>query len=366
MTPGLHGHCDGDASMNDMNYLTLENLSARYGTALAVDRLSLRIGKGELISLLGPSGCGKSTTLRMIAGFVPTCGGRVLLAGEDITRRKPYQRNIGVVFQSYALFPHLTALDNVGFGLRMRSLPKTTWRERARAALETVGLDGFGERYPAQLSGGQQQRVALARALVIEPQVLLLDEPLSNLDANLRADMRSEIRTLQQRLGITTIFVTHDQQEALAISDRVAVMEKGVIRELGTPQQLCDAPTSEFSATFLGARTVISGATADGMFRAPGLSCGPAPSGARRLVLRASRLRLADRPQGQLDVKGILSAATYLGEAFEVDVACEAGTIRLILPSDMPPPPPGTPCGIEALPGGATFITEESMHDPVA
>ena len=352
---------DGEVSMNQSAYLTLDALSARYGSALAVDRLSLRIGKGELLSLLGPSGCGKSTTLRMIAGFVPTCGGRVLLDGIDITAKKPYQRNIGVVFQSYALFPHLTALDNVGFGLRMRNLPKKTWRERAHAALETVGLDGFAERYPAQLSGGQQQRVALARALVIEPQVLLLDEPLSNLDANLRADMRNEIRALQQRLGITTIFVTHDQQEALAISDRVAVMEKGLIRELGTPRQLCDAPASEFSAAFLGARTVIAGATEEGVFRAPGVTCADAPAGASRLVLRASRLRLADQPKGPLDARGTLAAATYLGEAFEVDVACAAGTIRLVLPSDTPPPPVGTPCGIEALPGGATFITKESM-----
>ena len=340
----------------DPGYLTLASLSGSYGGALAVDRLSLEIGKGELLSLLGPSGCGKSTTLRMIAGFVPTTGGRVLLAGRDITHRKPYQRNIGVVFQSYALFPHLTVLDNIGFGLRMRRLPKQVWRERARAAMETVGLGGYAERYPSQLSGGQQQRVALARAVVVEPEVLLLDEPLSNLDANLRADMRNEIRSLQQRLGITTIFVTHDQQEALAMSDRVAVMEKGVIRELGTPRQLCDAPTSEFSASFLGARTVIAGSTKNGLFHAPGLTCELAPNGVGRLVLRASRLRLSDKPQGPLRVSGTIASVAYLGESFEVDLASEAGIIRLILPSDIPPPPVGAPGSVIALPGGATFI----------
>jgi ABC-type Fe3+/spermidine/putrescine transport system ATPase subunit len=342
--------------MPDTSYLTLDNLTALYGASRAVDQLSLQIGKGELLSLLGPSGCGKSTTLRMIAGFVPTTGGRVLLNQQDITHRKPYQRNIGVVFQSYALFPHLTALDNVGFGLRMRHLPKAVWRQRAQAAIETVGLGGFGDRYPGELSGGQQQRVALARALVVEPDVLLLDEPLSNLDANLRADMRNEIRSLQQRLGITTIFVTHDQQEALAMSDRIAVMEKGVIRELGTPQQLCDAPQSAFSATFLGARTVIEGKVQSGVFHAAGLSCSGAPEGATRLVLRASRLRLSPRPEGPLAASGTLMNVAYLGETFEADLMSEAGTIRMILPSDTPPPPVGTTCSVHALPGGTTFI----------
>ncbi|MDO9526677.1 MAG: ABC transporter ATP-binding protein, partial [Gemmobacter sp.] len=316
--------------MHERDFLTLDNLTATYGGAVAVDSLTLQIAKGELLSLLGPSGCGKTTTLRMIAGFVPPSAGKVLIDQKNITRLPPHQRNIGVVFQSYALFPHLTALDNVGFGLRMRRLSRDEWRRKAAQALETVGLSGFEARYPGNLSGGQQQRVALARALVIEPQVLLLDEPLSNLDANLRADMRSEIRNLQQRLGITTIFVTHDQQEALAMSDRIAVMEKGVISEIGTPTQLCDTPRTAFTAGFLGARTVIGGKAEGGVFRAPGLVCHGAPADARSLVLRASRLRLAEvgtAVTGPLDLAGTLTAAAYLGETFEVDLHTAAGAI---------------------------------------
>ena len=338
------------------NYLSLTELSATYGQSLAVDRLTLDIRKGELLSLLGPSGCGKSTTLRMIAGFVQPSGGKVLLNGADITRKPPHQRNIGVVFQSYALFPHLTALDNVGFGLRMRHFSKAKWRERAQVALATVGLADFSHRYPSELSGGQQQRVALARALVVEPEVLLLDEPLSNLDANLRGTMRDEIRSLQQRLGITTIFVTHDQQEALAMSDRVAVMEKGLIREIGAPLQLCDAPTSAFTASFLGARSVIAGEVRDGIFSAPGLSCQGAPNAASRLILRAARLRLSDAPSGPLSLRGELKTVAYLGETFETELVTPAGLVRVICPSDLPPPPVGSTCSVNALPGAATFI----------
>jgi putative spermidine/putrescine transport system ATP-binding protein len=305
--------------------------------------------------LLGPSGCGKTTTLRMIAGFVKPTGGRIILGDQDISRKPVHLRNIGVVFQSYALFPHLTALDNVGFGLRMRNVEKAACRERAAAALETVGLGAYKERYPSAMSGGQQQRVALARALVIEPDVLLLDEPLSNLDAHLRAEMRTEIRTLQQRLGITTVFVTHDQQEALAISDRIAVMSKGLMAEIGTPLQLCDKPSSAFTASFLGSRTVIEGRSENGIFHAPGLRCTGAPDKATRLVLRASRLRISDEP-GPLQLSGTLVNSAYLGDTWEADIQSAAGVIRVILPSDLPPPPLGAPCHLQAQPGGTTFI----------
>ncbi len=290
----------------------------------------------------------------MIAGFVQPSEGRVILNGEDISKRPVHTRNIGVVFQSYALFPHLTALDNVGFGLRMRYVGKAECRARAAAALDTVGLGAYYDRYPGQLSGGQQQRVALARALVIEPDVLLLDEPLSNLDAHLRADMRTEIRTLQQRLGITTVFVTHDQQEALAMSDRVAVMSKGLLAEIGTPVALCDRPRSPFTASFLGARTVIEEDRERPVHRAGAYLRG-APVGATRLVLRASRLRLSDEP-GPLHVSGTLVNSAFLGDTYEADIQSACGTIRLIVPSDMPPPPLGTPCSIQTQPGGATFI----------
>ena len=336
-------------------YLTLDNVTALYGESRAVDGLTIEVSKGELVSLLGPSGCGKTTTLRMVAGFVKPYEGRIVLNDQDITAKPIHKRNIGVVFQSYALFPHLTALDNVGFGLRMRNLPLTQCRERARAILDLVGLANLHDRYPSQLSGGQQQRIALARALVIEPEVLLLDEPLSNLDAHLRADMRTEIRTLQQRLAITTIFVTHDQAEALAISDRIVVMSKGVISEMGTPSQLCDTPHSAFTASFLGARTVIDGKSANGVFAAPGLTCAGAPDGATQLVLRAARLRLSD-DAGPLAVSGTLMSSAYLGDTYEVDVESAAGRIRLIVPSDLPPPPVGTACRVQAQPGGITFI----------
>jgi putative spermidine/putrescine transport system ATP-binding protein len=292
----------------------------------------------------------------MIAGFVPPSEGKVVLAGKDITKQPPHRRNIGVVFQSYALFPHLTALDNVGFGLRMRHFSKAKWREKAQAALVTVGLGDFTDRYPSELSGGQQQRVALARALVVEPELLLLDEPLSNLDANLRGEMRDEIRSLQQRLGITTIFVTHDQQEALAMSDRVAVMKGGLIQEIGAPLQLCDAPTCAFTASFLGARTVVPGAVNAGVFSAPGLTCQGAPEGAASIVLRAARLRLADAPTGPLTLTGTLKTIAYLGETFETEIETPSGTVRVITPSDLIPPPVGAICSITALPGATTFI----------
>lgn len=342
--------------MHNDNYLSLVGLTATYGQSIAVDRLSLDVRKGELLSLLGPSGCGKSTTLRMIAGFVPPSQGQVLLDGKDISRKPPHRRNIGVVFQSYALFPHLTALDNVGFGLRMRHFSKTQWRKKAMATLETVGLGEFSNRYPSELSGGQQQRVALARALVVEPDVLLLDEPLSNLDANLRGDMRDEIRSLQQRLNITTVFVTHDQQEALAMSDRIVVMENGLVREVGKPHELCDAPASAFTARFLGARTVLSGVVENGVFNTPGLSCEGAPDEASQLVLRSARLRLSNEPVGPLSVSGEVMTVAYLGESFETNIQTAAGLIRVICPSDLPPPPVGATCRINALPGATTFI----------
>ncbi|MCI5076114.1 ABC transporter ATP-binding protein [Oricola sp.] len=342
--------------MRERGYLILDAVTAMYGETVAVDKITLEIDKGELLSLLGPSGCGKTTTLRMIAGFVPPASGHITINGKDITNRPPHKRNIGVVFQSYALFPHLSALENVAYGLRMRHVPAAERLERAKAALETVGLAPFAERLPGNLSGGQQQRVALARALVIEPEVLLLDEPLSNLDANLRSEMRDEIRTLQQRLGITTIFVTHDQQEALSMSDRIAVMSGGVISELGTPTMLCDAPKTAFTARFLGARTVLSGDVEGGVFQSKGVSCSGAPDSATLMVLRASRLRPSDNPSGPLSLSGTISSVNYLGETFEIDLASASGPVRLIIPSDMPTPVVGAVTRVEALPGAVTFI----------
>jgi putative spermidine/putrescine transport system ATP-binding protein len=341
-------------------HLILDGLTAHYGDTLAVDALTLKIGKGELVALLGPSGCGKTTTLRMVAGFVKPTGGKVILGGRDLTRVATHKRNTGVVFQSYALFPHLTVLENVGFGLRMRHVPTDERRRRARASLDMVGLAAVADRYPAQLSGGQQQRVALARALVIEPDVLLLDEPLSNLDANLRAEMRGEIRRLQQTLQITALFVTHDQEEALAMSDRIAVMSAGRLVEVGTPMTLSDAPNDPFTAQFLGSRTIVEGTTRAGVFTAPGLTCAGAPGDATRLVLRAARLQV-EAPggtlNGPLEAHGQVAATAFIGDLFETDVETPSGTIRVLVPSQTPPPPPGSPCRVTAMPGGVSFMT---------
>jgi len=336
-------------------HLVLDRITAVYGDTVAVESLSLEIGRGELVGLLGPSGSGKTTTLRTVAGFVTPASGRILLNGQDLTGLPAHRRNIGMVFQSYALFPHLTVIENVAFGLRMRHVRGSERRERAMAALELVELGGVAQRYPAQLSGGQQQRVALARALVIEPTILLLDEPLSNLDVHLRADLRDEIRALQQRLCMTTLFVTHDQEEALAVSSRVAVLDRGRLVEVGTPRGLSDEPAHPFTAGFLGARTVIEGRASGGVFRAPGLACEGAPEGATRIVLRAARLRL-DAETGPLRLDGRVASVTFMGDAFETDVDTEAGRIRILVPSFTPPPPVGAACRISAMPGGASFI----------
>jgi putative spermidine/putrescine transport system ATP-binding protein len=337
-------------------HLVLDALTATYGSTTAVDAVTLEIGKGELVALLGPSGCGKTTTLRMIAGFVEPASGHIMVGDRELTPLPAHKRNIGVVFQSYALFPHLTVIENVAFGLRMRHQAKAPRLERASAMLQMVGLAALAERYPHQLSGGQQQRVALARALVIEPQILLLDEPLSNLDAHLRAEMRNEIRDLQQRLAITTVFVTHDQQEALAMADRVAVMSAGKLVEVGPPKELCDHPVHPFTASFLGARTVIEGSASDGVFTASGLRCKGAPERASRLVLRAARLRFAERSSAPLDLAGVVIASAFVGDVYETDVDTAAGRVRLLTPSDTAPPPLGTACHIQALPGGVSFI----------
>ncbi|MCE2470839.1 MAG: ABC transporter ATP-binding protein [Anaerolineae bacterium] len=236
-----------------MPHLEIRDLTVSYEkNQPTLEQFSLDVEQGELLSLLGPSGCGKTTTLRSVAGFIRPDAGRIVINGRDYTDLPPNKRDIGLVFQSYALFPHLTVFYNVAFGLRMRRIPKDEVRARVTKALKMVGLEAFANRRPAQLSGGQQQRVALARATVIEPQVLLLDEPLSNLDARLRVDMRQEIRRLQQQLGITTLYVTHDQVEAMSISDRVVVMNQGAIEQIGTPESIFAAPETVFVADFMG------------------------------------------------------------------------------------------------------------------
>jgi spermidine/putrescine ABC transporter ATP-binding subunit len=239
--------------------LRIEGVSVRYGNNRAVENVSLTVNGGEFVSLLGPSGCGKTTLLRLIAGFLRPDGGRILCDDRDITTQAPYQRRFGVVFQNYALFPHMTAAENVGYGLKVGKVPRSEIAARVSRALDKVGLSNVGDRYPAQLSGGMQQRVALARALVIEPAILLLDEPLSALDKNMREEMQVELRLLQQNVGVTTVFVTHDQEEALTLSDRVAVMQSGRILQIGPPRDVYMHPQSQFVSTFLGTTNLLPG-----------------------------------------------------------------------------------------------------------
>jgi putative spermidine/putrescine transport system ATP-binding protein len=242
-----------------MANLSIRNLTKRFGATAAVDDVSLDVQGSELVALLGPSGCGKTTLLRMVAGFIPATNGLILIQGNDITHSPPHKRDTGMVFQSYALFPHMTVQENVAFGLEMRRVPKDEIRQRVADAFRLVRLDTFGERYPRQLSGGQQQRVAIARALVIRPDVFLLDEPLSNLDAKLRQSVGLEIRALQQTLGLTTLFVTHDQNEALALADRLVLMNAGRVEQVGSASELYTKPTSVFVANFLGQANLIHG-----------------------------------------------------------------------------------------------------------
>ena len=254
-----------------MSFLELDALTKRYGEHAAVDGMSLAVARGEFVSLLGPSGCGKTTTLQMIAGFVEPTAGRITLEGRDLLAVPAAKRGLGIVFQNYALFPHMTVAENVAFGLEMRSVGRTERQQRVAETLALVGLSGFAERHPAQLSGGQQQRVALARALVIRPGLLLLDEPLSNLDAKLREEMQVELRRIQRAVGITTLMVTHDQAEALALSDRVVVMNHGRIEQEDSPLAAYEHPRTGFVCDFLGKANLFTVDRVD----AAGLAVGP-------------------------------------------------------------------------------------------
>ena len=244
-----------------MAFLELERLTKSFGTHNAVDGLTLSVEQGEFVALLGPSGCGKTTTLQMIAGFVEPTSGSIRLGGKDLLAIKPAKRGLGIVFQSYALFPHMTVAENVGFGLEMQGVAAAERRTRVGEALELVGLGAFASRFPRQMSGGQQQRVALARALVIRPEMLLLDEPLSNLDAKLREGMQIELRQIQRTVGTTTILVTHDQAEAMALSDRIVVMNQGKAEQIGPPHEAYERPATPFVANFLGKTNLVNGAS---------------------------------------------------------------------------------------------------------
>jgi putative spermidine/putrescine transport system ATP-binding protein len=318
--------------------LELIGLTKRYGAAVALDDLTLAVGDGELMCLLGPSGCGKTTTLRVIAGFEPLQAGAVRIGAADVARVPAQRRDIGVVFQSYALFPHLTVNQNVGFGLRMRHKPRAEIDTAVREALRIVRLEDVGERLPRQLSGGQQQRVALARAIAIRPRLLLLDEPLSNLDAKLRDEMRDEIRRIQRTVGTTTVFVTHDQIEALALADRMAVMERGRIVQVGTPSEIYERPAHPFVASFIGQANLLRGRALEsdgrtvrfetaGGLAVVGEGAAIAPGRAVIGVIKAERVALLPTlpPDRTNAFTARVASRTYLGAglAFACEVAGE-------------------------------------------
>ncbi len=335
--------------------VSCRHLRLSYGSTEVLKDVNLDIAPGEFFALLGPSGSGKSTLLRAIAGFNPHQHGELLIDGVDITGQQPWERNIGMVFQSYALWPHMSVWDNVAFGLVERKVAKAELKARVGAALETVGLSGFAERRPNQLSGGQQQRVALARTIVIEPQVLLLDEPLSNLDKTLRVQMRQELLALQRRLGITTIFVTHDQEEAMSTADRMAVLDQGVVQQVGTPTALYDEPVNPFVAGFVGTMNLLPGRVSErsaamltlvvdgvGDIRLPVV--GDVPATAQLLLsFRPHALQVAaasaPRDPSQAWLAGRIEASEFLGaftryrvavggHALSVDQPHEAGQFK--------------------------------------
>ena len=313
-----------------MAFLELTGVQKRFGDVAAVHDFNLRAERGEFVSFLGPSGCGKTTTLRMIAGFERPTAGQILVDGTDITHRAPNQRNVGMVFQSYALFPNMNVADNVGFGLKVRKRPKDQIRKRVAELLDLIHLPEKADRYPYQLSGGQQQRVALARALAIEPQVLLLDEPLSALDAKIRVILRNEIRTIQRQLGITTVYVTHDQEEALSLSDRVVVMSEGHIEQIGTPFEIYNFPQTAFVASFVGTlnsldATVVEPSagrvSVDGQEIRVAKPIGDRRAGERVVVsLRPEALALGE-PTGEANrLQGTVAQVTFLGAIVRIRI----------------------------------------------
>jgi putative spermidine/putrescine transport system ATP-binding protein len=303
-------------------YLELQNLHRDFGTVKALDGIEIQLGEGEFLSLLGPSGCGKTTALRLVAGFDRPDAGAIVVDGKDMTRVPPNKRDMGMVFQAYSLFPNMTARDNVGFGLRIRGKKRGDRDGRVSELLELVGLGHAGDRYPHQLSGGMQQRVALARALAIEPRVLLLDEPLSALDAKVRVQLREEIRRIQLELGITTLYVTHDQEEALSVSDHVAVMYGGRIEQMGSPAEMYSAPATPFVAEFIGTMNRLEGTVVEGGVEHGGITleveaARRRPRGQRVLVLVRPETVEVERVEGRLAAANMLVGdvvtQTFLG-----------------------------------------------------
>ena len=320
----------------------LEAVTKKFGAVTAVDAIDLVIEPGTLVTLLGPSGCGKTTTLRMIAGLEMPSSGRVLIGNKDVTLLPPNERDVSMVFQSYALFPHMTVMENVSYGLRQSSLSRAAQDAKAREGLALVGLAGFDDRLPSELSGGQQQRVAVARALVLEPQVLLFDEPLSNLDAKLRRKMREDIREIQLKLGLTSVYVTHDQEEALAVSDKIVVMNKGRIAQAGTPADLYERPADAFVADFIGSANLVpaeilardkKGMLTVGLGKSKLKVKANGVDGDKVfLVIRPSGVILDDKAEEGRGVPAKIERATYLGSHWEYTIEAAGQSIFVVQP----------------------------------
>lgn len=339
-----------------MSHLELTHLEKSFGENRVVKDFTLGVEQGEFISLLGPSGCGKTTVLRMVAGFETPTSGSITVGGKDITRLRPNQRNIGMVFQAYALFPNLTVAENVGFGLKIAGVSKADRAPRVDEMLSLIGLPDLGGRYPFQLSGGQQQRVALARALTVRPQVLLLDEPLSALDAKIRVSLRNEIRQIQKELGITTIFVTHDQEEALSMSDRVVVMNGGIAEQVAEPFEIYNRPATRFVANFVGTLSQIEAKVTDpasgeveigGQRHRLGQTL---PAGSVALALRPEVLHLGTSPSRDLNIEGRVTEVDFMGSVIRlrVDARGQRISVDLFNRPDTPPPALGSQVTLSA------------------
>ena len=335
-----------------MGLLEIHGLQKKFAMSTAVEHFELDVARGEFVSFLGPSGCGKTTTLRMIAGFEHPTAGTIRIEGADITRRPPNRRNVGMVFQSYALFPNMTVADNVGFGLKIARRPSAEISNRVKEMLELIDLPALGSRYPYQLSGGQQQRVALARALAIQPKVLLLDEPLSALDAKIRVALRNEIRAIQRKLGITTIYVTHDQEEALSLSDRIVVMRDGRVEQIGTPFEIYNFPRTSFVASFVGTLSILRGQVADPgrgtivvdgqeIVAARGLE-GARVGEARAVALRPEIVSLHETAGNGNRMRGTVEDVNFLGSIVRIRVRFGENMVSLDTfnnPTTVPPQP---------------------------
>lgn len=349
--------------MAQQNFVELKNVIKRFGSNTVIDNLDLSIPQGHMVTLLGPSGCGKTTVLRLVAGLEKPSEGKIFIDGEDVTDRSIQQRDICMVFQSYALFPHMSLGENIGYGLKMLGRPKAEIRERVKEALELVDLAGFADRYVDQISGGQQQRVALARALILKPKVLLFDEPLSNLDANLRRSMREKIRELQQQFNITSLYVTHDQSEAFAVSDTVLVMNKGKIMQIGAPQTLYRQPASEFMASFMGDANIFPATLGSDYVEIFHYRL-PRPE---NFITNRQSVTVGVRPEaitlsrhGNVSQRCIISHVAYMGPQYEVTVNWQEQTLLLQINATQLQPNVGDNYYLEIHPFGMFMLAEKS------